>query len=44
MKTGAQFNELRMFVLKEEVSEIGESPYITEEDIEHFKEVVDSHL
>ncbi|WP_033165524.1 acyltransferase domain-containing protein [Clostridium sp. KNHs205] len=44
MKTGGRFNELRMFVLKEEVSKIGESPYITVEDINQFIEVVDSHL
>lgn len=44
MKTGARFNALSMFVLKEEVSKIGEEPYITEEDLERFKTVVDTHL
>ncbi len=44
MKTGARFNTLSMIVLKEEVDKIGEMPYITEEDIVHFMEVVDSHL
>lgn len=44
MKSGARFNALSMFVLKEEVSKIGEDPYINKEDIERFKAVVESHL
>ena len=44
MKTGARFNTLSMIVLKEEVDVVGNMPYITEDDIAHFHEVVDSHL
>lgn len=44
MKTGARFNTLSMIVLKEEVDAIGKMPYITEDDIARFHEVVDSHL
>ncbi len=44
MKTGARFNTLSMVVLAEEVDKMGEAPYLTSEDIEHFKKTVDSHL
>lgn len=44
METGARFNTMSMIVLKEEVNEIGKRPYITDEDIEGFKRVVDTHL
>jgi hypothetical protein len=44
MKTGARFNTLSMFVLKEDVANIGDCPYIFADDIERFKTVVDSHM
>lgn len=44
MKTGGRFNTLSMVVLREEADIIGEMPYITKDDIAHFKRVVDSHL
>jgi hypothetical protein len=44
MKTGARFNTLSMFVLKEDVAKIGDCPYITERDIEKFKMVVDNDM
>lgn len=44
MKTGARFNALSMFVLKEEVPRIGENPYIAENDVDKFRAVVDTHL
>jgi hypothetical protein len=33
-----------MFVLKEETAKIGTCPYISADDIEKYKTVVDSHL
>ena len=44
MATGARFNTLSMVVLKEEASEMGRMPYITDEDIKRFSQTVDSHL
>jgi hypothetical protein len=44
MKTGGRFNSLNMFVLKEETAKIGTCPYISADDIEKYKTVVDSHL
>ena len=44
MKTGARFNTLSMFVLKEEVAGLEDCPYISESDNFKFKAVVDSHL
>lgn len=44
MKTGARFNTLSMIVLKDEVDVVGDMPYITDDDIAHFHELVDSHL
>ncbi|MDF2942296.1 MAG: hypothetical protein K0S01_1154 [Herbinix sp.] len=44
MKTGARFNTISMFVLKEDVVKIGDCPYISTDDIESFKTVVDSHM
>ncbi|SHO52680.1 acyltransferase domain-containing protein [Anaerocolumna xylanovorans] len=44
MKTGARFNSLSMFVLKEDVDKIGECPYISENDIETFKAVMASYV
>ncbi|MBP1756406.1 MAG: hypothetical protein H6Q59_2804 [Firmicutes bacterium] len=44
MSTGARFNTLSMIVLKEEAEQVGQMPYITTEDIEHFRQMVDSHL
>jgi hypothetical protein len=44
MKTGARFNTLSMIVLKEEAKQMGQMPYITEKDIEYFRQIVDSHL
>lgn len=44
MKTGGRFNTLSMVVLKEEVNTIGAMPYISQEDIQHFKSIVDVHL
>jgi hypothetical protein len=44
MKTGGRFNNLSMVVLREEIDQVGDNPYITAEDIEEFKRTVDSHL
>ena len=44
MKSGKRFNTLSMIVIKEDVDKIGSMPYITNEDMEHFKKIVDSHL
>lgn len=44
MGTGARFNNLSMIVLKEEADKTDRMPYITEEDIARFRQVVDSHL
>jgi len=44
MKTGARFNTLSMVFLREEVEKSGNMPYITSQDIEEFKRIVDSHL
>ncbi|SHO48390.1 acyltransferase domain-containing protein [Anaerocolumna xylanovorans] len=44
MTTGARFNNLSMIVLKEEADKTDRMPYITEEDIDRFRQVVDSHL
>ncbi len=44
METGARFNNLSMVVLKEEADKTDRMPYITEEDIIRFRQVVDSHL
>ncbi len=44
MRTGARFNTLSMVVLREEADRTDQMPYITEEDIRRFREVVDSHL
>lgn len=44
IKSGRRFNTLSMVVLKDEASKMGSMPYITNEDIKQFKEIVDSHL
>ncbi|MGL6218024.1 MAG: hypothetical protein ACRC36_08305, partial [Lacrimispora sphenoides] len=44
MATGARFNNLSMVVLKEEADKTDQMPYITQEDIERFKQIADSHL
>ncbi len=44
MASGARFNTLSMVVLKEEVSQIGNNPYITNADLQSFHQTVDSHL
>ncbi|QJD84914.1 acyltransferase domain-containing protein [Cohnella herbarum] len=44
MKTGARFNTLAMIVLKEEVSRIGNMPYISLEDLDKFRIAADAHL
>jgi hypothetical protein len=44
MSTGARFNTLSMVVLKEEAEQVGQMPYITTDDIERFRQIVDSHL
>jgi hypothetical protein len=44
MSTGARFNNLSMIVLKEEADKTDRMPYITKEDIKHFRQIVDSHL
>ncbi len=44
MKTGARFNNLSMIILREEADITDQMPYITQEDIVHFRQIVDSHL
>ncbi|MGO4348803.1 hypothetical protein AB4Z45_25265 [Paenibacillus sp. MCAF9] len=44
MKTGARFNTLSMIVLKEEIEQIGNMPYISDADIDQFFNTVDCHL
>lgn len=44
MESGKRFNTPGMIVLKEEIEKVGEMPYITGEDIERFRRIVDSHL
>ncbi len=44
MKSGARFNTMSMIVLKEEVDKVTQMPYITQEDVDNFMTVVDSHL
>ncbi|WP_099204079.1 acyltransferase domain-containing protein [Scatolibacter rhodanostii] len=44
MASGARFNTTSMIVLKDEADKMGQEPYITEEDIKHFHQIVDSHL
>ncbi|XID93028.1 hypothetical protein ACF3MZ_00360 [Paenibacillaceae bacterium WGS1546] len=44
MRTGARYNTLGMIVLKEEVPRIGSMPYMTPEDLDRFRAVVDTHL
>lgn len=44
MKTGARFNTLSMIVLKEEIEQIGNMPYISDVDIDQFFNTVDCHL
>ncbi|KOR90556.1 acyltransferase domain-containing protein [Paenibacillus solani] len=44
MRTGARFNTLSMVVLREDVPQIGNMPYITDADKEQFLRTVDSHL
>ncbi len=44
MKTGARFNTLSMVVLRKEADKTDQMPYITDEDIKKFNQVVDSHL
>lgn len=44
MATGARFNTLGMIVLKEDIPAIGGMPYTTLEDLEQFRQAVDSHL
>lgn len=44
MENGARFNTPSMILLKEEVAQIGKSPYITVNDVDKFHQVVDSHL
>lgn len=44
IKSGRRFNTLSMVVLKEDANKVGSMPYITNEDMRRFKEIVDSHL
>jgi len=44
MASGKRFNTLSMILLSEEVAMIGDNPYITEVDIQHFHQVVDQHI
>lgn len=44
IKSGRRFNTLSMVVLKEDANKVGSMPYITNEDMRQFKEIVDSHL
>ncbi|MSS10723.1 hypothetical protein FYJ38_19040 [Clostridium sp. WB02_MRS01] len=44
MATGSRFNNLSMVVLKEEADQTDQMPYITQEDIARYGQIVDSHL
>ena len=44
MKKGGHFNTMSMIVLEEEVDQVTRMPYITQEDIDKFMIVVDSHF
>lgn len=44
MASGKRFNTTSMIVLKEEISKLGENPYIRDQDINRYRQVVDSHL
>lgn len=43
MKTGKRFNALNMFVLKEDVSKIGDCPYISVSDIDKFRKIAENY-
>ena len=44
MSTGARFNTMSMIVLAGDVGKVTQMPYITEEDIDKFHRVADTHL
>lgn len=44
MNIGGKLNSLGMFLLKEEVPQIGNNPYIQNTHVDEFHEYIDKHL